>query len=580
MKIPLNEFEQHIDEDILKRGLQYFKKGYVTCVDELSGGEYEATVEGSETYTVHMEIKNGVLNGCYCTCPYDWGPVCKHEVAVMFYLQREELGVEAKLGKGVKKNQVSASIGVKPSLKNKKKTIQEQLNEILDMLPPEELKGYIAESCNKDKSFRDMFLARYLHLIQPVSNEMYAKQIRAIVSSEAGRYGYLDYSAARKVGKAVYELSQLAERKMDEGNHREAMYMGCAMLEEMTKAIEQGDDSNGDLGGCIEAAQGILFRVAEDCVDKAIRRELFDYALTAFQKQLFKGWDWHFHMLDLAIELIETESDKRQIAGWIDSVKPTGEKWDYNYERAQKMKLELIRKTEGEAEVNNYLEANLTNSDFRRELILKAIQEKQYAKAIRLAEAGIIADQKDKPGLVDEWKWHLLNVYQLQGDSAKIIEQARYLFLHSSRFRPQEMFDILKKKVATDDWKSFFDQLVIDRKKSEKWVSFHSIADMYSWEEQWENLLNLLIANKSLDNISYVEKSLSKLYAEQLVGMYYNAIEDYLQKNVSREHYKTACKYIRRMIKLGGRDEADHQIAELRKLYPQRRALMEELDMV
>ena len=28
MKIPLNEFEIHVDEDILKRGLQYFKKGY------------------------------------------------------------------------------------------------------------------------------------------------------------------------------------------------------------------------------------------------------------------------------------------------------------------------------------------------------------------------------------------------------------------------------------------------------------------------------------------------------------------------------------------------------------------------
>ena len=54
MNIPINEFEQHIDEDILKRGLQYFKKGHVTYVDELSAGEYEATVEGTETYTVHL----------------------------------------------------------------------------------------------------------------------------------------------------------------------------------------------------------------------------------------------------------------------------------------------------------------------------------------------------------------------------------------------------------------------------------------------------------------------------------------------------------------------------------------------
>jgi len=577
MKIALNEFEQQIDEDILKRGLQYFKKGYVTSVDELSEGEYQATVEGSETYTVHMEIKNGIMNGCYCTCPYDWGPVCKHEVAVLFYLQQDELGLEAKPKKAAKSKVLNK---LKSTPKNKKKTIQEQVNEILDILAPDDIKEYIGECCSKDKSFRDMFLAKYLYIIQPVSLEMYAKQIRAIVSSASGRYGYLDYSAARKVGKEVYELSQLAERKVDDGNYREAMYIGCAMLEQMTKAVEQGDDSNGDLGGCIDSAQEIIFRVAEECTDKSIRRELYNYALSAFQNKLFKGWDWHFQMLDLAIELIETESDKKQIALWIDSVKPTGNSWDYDYQRAQKMKLELIRKTEGEAEVNKFLEANLTNSDFRRELILKAIHENHFTKAISLAEAGIIADQKDKPGLVDEWKWHLLNIYQQQSNKSKIIEYARYLFLNSNRFRPQEMFDILKKQVDKSEWQLFFEQLVVDRKKSDKWHTFSPIADMYIWEEQWENLLNLLVSYKSINNITYVEKYLATHYAEQLVGMYYNAIEDYLVKNISREHYKTACKYIRRMIKLGGRDEADHLIAELRKLYPQRRALMEELDMV
>jgi len=310
MKIALNEFEQQIDEDILKRGLQYFKKGYVTSVDELSEGEYQATVEGSETYTVHMEIKNGIMNGCYCTCPYDWGPVCKHEVAVLFYLQQDELGLEAKPKKAAKSKVLNK---LKSTPKNKKKTIQEQVNEILDILAPDDIKEYIGECCSKDKSFRDMFLAKYLYIIQPVSLEMYAKQIRAIVSSASGRYGYLDYSAARKVGKEVYELSQLAERKVDDGNYREAMYIGCAMLEQMTKAVEQGDDSNGDLGGCIDAAQEIIFRVAEECTDKSIRRELYNYALSAFQNKLFKGWDWHFQMLDLAIELIETESDKKQI---------------------------------------------------------------------------------------------------------------------------------------------------------------------------------------------------------------------------------------------------------------------------
>lgn len=579
MIIPLNEFEQHIDVDILKRGLQYFKKGHVTSVDELSGGEYEAIVEGSETYTVHLQLKNGSIIGNYCTCPYDWGPFCKHEVAVLFYLQQDELGLKVKKNSSVKSSP-SAKAKTEKKAVNKKKTIQDQLTEILEKLSPDEIKSYIGECCDKDKAFRNLFLTRYLHLIQPVSQDLYARQIRAIIKSALGRHGYIDYAGARKVGHEVNQLYQLAERSIAAGNYREAMFMGCAMLEEMTKAIEQGDDSNGDLGGCIEEAQEVLFRVAGECTDLSVRRELFDYAITAYQKQLFEGWDWHYHMLDLAIELIETEKDKNLIMKLINQVTPTGESWDYRYDQAQKMKLELIRKTEGEDQVNKYLETNINNSDFRRELILKAIREKHYPKAIALAEDGIAADRKEKPGLADEWKWHLLNIYQLQRDTPNIITQARYLFLNSSRFSSREMFEILKKHVQANEWKHFFELLVSDRKKSEKWVYFNSIADMYIWENQEDNLLNWLISNQSLNNIVYVEKYLAKQFSEQLVDMYYKIIENYLKVNISRDHYQTACKYMRRMNKLGGSKKTEILVTELRNKYPQRRALMEELEKI
>src|ERR1035437_7307077 len=95
MKIPINEFEQHVNEVILKRGIQYFKNGNVGQVDELIGGEYEAEVNGSETYIVNVTLKEGIITELKCTCPYDLGSVCKHEVAVMYYLQQEQLNSTA-----------------------------------------------------------------------------------------------------------------------------------------------------------------------------------------------------------------------------------------------------------------------------------------------------------------------------------------------------------------------------------------------------------------------------------------------------------------------------------------------------
>ena len=580
MKIPLNEFEQHIDEDILKRGLRYFKKGCVTSVDELSGGEYEAIVEGSDTYIVQLHVKNGSVTTFNCTCPYDWGPVCKHEVAVMFYLQQDELGLKAKKKSTTKTSTLSDVAGKEKKAVKKKRSIREQLEEILEKLSPEEMRCYIGEFCGKDKTLRDLFLAQYLHLIQPVTQEIYSKQIRAVLKSASGRYGYIDYAGARQVGNSMYQLYQLAEKAMNAGSWREAMYMGRAIMEEMTIAIERGDDSNGDLGGSIDNGQDILFRIAQECTDSGIRSELFEYSIDAYHRELFEGWDWHYNMLDLAIELQKTEDEKMRILHYLDQIKPKNDGWDFRYEEAQKQRLKLIRNTEGKIRANDYLEANITNSDFRRELILKAIEEKNYAKAVALAEKGIAADRKDKPGLAAEWKWHLLNVYQLQNDSEKSVELARNLFLYSGRFSTKEMYNIMKKYVPAADWKVFFEQLVADRIKSEQWVSFYTIADMYTWENQWEKLLSLLIKNPSIDNISHVEKYLAKQNAEQLVDLYSKEIQVFIEKNISRSHYQTACKYIRRMKKLGVQDKTEELIAFLRSTYPQRRALMEELDKV
>jgi len=91
MKIPLNEFELVINQTILKRGFNYFKNGFVTDLVEVSNGEFEAIVLGTEDYTVKLEIKNEIIVEHNCDCPYDMGPVCKHVVAVIFYLQKDLL---------------------------------------------------------------------------------------------------------------------------------------------------------------------------------------------------------------------------------------------------------------------------------------------------------------------------------------------------------------------------------------------------------------------------------------------------------------------------------------------------------
>ena len=98
--------------------------------------------------------------------------------------------------------------------------------------------------------------------------------------------------------------------------------------------------------------------------------------------------------------------------------------------------------------------------------------------------------------------------------------------------------------------------------------------------EKWDKLWEMVKENPTLSTIEQYESHLSKHYADEMVDLYASRILDYLERNMGRDHYQTACRYIRRMIKLGGKAKADKLIAQLRALYAKRPALMEELDRV
>jgi len=53
----LNDFEQHIEPTVLKRGRSYYKSGAVVSLAEVDGGVFQAEVQGSETYTVSVELE-------------------------------------------------------------------------------------------------------------------------------------------------------------------------------------------------------------------------------------------------------------------------------------------------------------------------------------------------------------------------------------------------------------------------------------------------------------------------------------------------------------------------------------------
>ena len=94
----LSNFDLLIDPKIVARGKAYFSDKLIEAIEKISEGEYSSTVQGSETYTVYIALDNkeNIIDH-NCTCPYDWGEFCKHEVAVLYCLNQKQFTTKSNL---------------------------------------------------------------------------------------------------------------------------------------------------------------------------------------------------------------------------------------------------------------------------------------------------------------------------------------------------------------------------------------------------------------------------------------------------------------------------------------------------
>ena len=126
----LDNFEHYLDAAILERGKDYFEKGQVTSLVEEETGDWFAIVEGTDVYEVEIQLsEKGEMEESFCDCPYDWGPYCKHQVAVFYKLRSVKKSGDLKAGS--------------------KKFLRKSFNAVLSDLSKEELINIIIETARE-----------------------------------------------------------------------------------------------------------------------------------------------------------------------------------------------------------------------------------------------------------------------------------------------------------------------------------------------------------------------------------------------------------------------------------------------
>ena len=557
-QIPLDQFEQFIDEAILKRGLDYFRSGAVQHLGTASGKQ-DFIVSGSSEYRVQLQIKKSELIHQHCDCPYDLGPICKHVVAALFYMQQDVLEISPKSKKSTPKP---------------RKTLDDKVDDLLKELSKQDLAAYLKNLIDEDNTLRRRFLANFAYLSEKETKALYAKQVRAILKSASRSYGYVDRGDARQVGSAVYTLMMTGKEHLENGNPRSAFYLSFAVLEEMTKALNFVDDSNADVGSNIDLALDVLEELSHKALKNDLKKEFFDLCLKDFEKELFEGWDWHLRMLSLAVNVSGDRKNAEKVKNLLEKTSVS----EFEQEQVELIKLPLLSILEGPAAAKQYRYDNLQFTVFRRMALEELIAEKNYARAAVIAKEGVEKDKARWSGLAQEWRKWQLQIALSSKDEEEIVKFASVLILEDSHQDKMEYYHLVKARIPENKWTDYLNELISEMRTS--YSNFNHIANFYIAEKWFDKLYNLIKLAHSIENIKEYESYLAKDYSEELAQLYENHIRRYLNENIGRKYYKQAVRKIRWIKKLGDLERVDNLVAFLREEYANRPALLEELERV
>ncbi len=563
MPINLSTFEQQIDETILERGLKYFESGAVGDVEQISHGEFEAEVEGSETYTVRIVVKGDRIAEHECDCPYD-GPVCKHVVAVLFRLQQEDLGLEAKRKKGK-----AATAKKKPA------TVMERVATVVDGMAHEELKDFILTRCGQDAALRRLFMDAYEERNGSTTHAGYAKRIRATINANGGRGRANGWYAAKPVSQALRPLLDKLAGFMADGAHAQALPLATALLNELNEALNHIDDSSGYLGGDLEGANSALRIISESPADEGVRKELLVFAIASVKDGRYAGWDWHSGMMGIAARLVRTEEEAAPVFALLGKDQTSS----FATAAAAKSQMELIRRLRGDTAADEFMNARLDVSDIREQAIEQALEQKRLDRAWQLATEGYEKDRMKLPGLAARWAQAQIRIAGLRKDKSEVARIARRQVMEYNDVRKN--LGILEEAVGEQSWPKEREDLLQELIKIPGWRERETAAYMLAQVERWKELLDLCRNTENRSLFSQHADALGKYFPKEVAAMHLAKADEVLSGwNPSRRMYMEACELLKRVLLMDLPELVEAKAAEWRKAYANRPALMEEIAIV
>ena len=458
-----------------------------------------------------------------------------------------------------------------------------QIDDLMPLATLEDLREFCQDYARKDKKFNKE-LTKFLNE-RFIEDEDSAADFIARLEDAFGEeknigdrwhsYYVTDWDEINSVSTDVLKD---ARRLLDMGNASATLQIAMRMFE-LTDAEDLNyvdeDDDDGWLADALEDYGKLLVEsIASDGVPQEEKDEVIGKL-----KKMVKSEIWNLGYCDMGHLFQEasaaSQSDDAMLRLLDEMMSKPGL---YDSDRAEYAlrKIGILERNGRTDEAKNAIKQYLYLPKVRKREVEKAVEQKDYAEAIRLIKDG----QKtavDNNRSTKEWKELELDVYRRTNDKAKQIELYRELFVLERG--SMDYYHELKKLIDAKEWKAFLAKLLSET-DMQAWYSSSIEADIYVEEQDSERLFALLMdANHhTLDMFDKYAHYLKSTHSDELIAEYISMVKNYATRNMGAKHYSRIRQAMEAMLKLNNGKAAAHQLAErFRDVYRRRPSLMAEI---
>jgi len=529
-------------------------------------GTWTSLVEGNQDYSVVIKLDKDEIIEWDCNYLYDYGPICKHVVAILYALgDGEEILPKVKTKK----------------ITGKRVTKKDKIDEIFSKVDKQELQDFIVKQFPMNRGLKSSFIAYFAECLDEDINKKYQTIVRNVYKSAKGSYGFIDYRSTYKLERPLMELINKAYDLANRNKVAEALAISKSIIENVPKFIHHMDDSDGSAGGLFSDAFGLFAEICEKTHPK-LKDELFKYCLKELPKEKYSDFSFDDDFLGVLPVLITTKRQENQYLKLLDKQieKAKLSKFSYGLTRYLVEKIKYYLNSNQDKEAQRLIQENLKYSEIRKILVEQAMDAQDYLNVKDLCENGIvIANQKRHPGITNYWHKKLLEVAELEKNKTDIRKWTEVLF--NNNYRDMDYYRKLKLTYTKKQWIDKCESILDEIKGKNKFGGYgaaQEIADIFVEEEYFERLLKLVQINAdAIDLTDAYSDYLIKLYPNELIELYFKGIKKYAEKT-GRPIYNQVVKYMKTLSKIpNSESKIEELLVYFKQTYKNRRAMIEVL---